>query len=221
MARFKPAASRSERFDLYQHVTDQIVAALDQGVRPWVKPWSAEHLAGRVSRPLRACGKNYRGINASSYGSPPRRRAMARPIGSPSGRPSSWAAMSARASTGPRSAISTGSPAGPSTRTPARPPSSTYPSSRPTRYLVPSSARTCRRISPRLRPCCPRRRQKKPASRMPRLSSPIPGPTSAMVATGPATRSQRIGSACRPSRPSPRGRILQHSPARNLSLDSR
>jgi len=63
MARFKPSAARSERFDLYQHVTDQIVAALDQGVRPWVKPWSTEHLAGRVSRPLRACGKNYRGIN--------------------------------------------------------------------------------------------------------------------------------------------------------------
>ena len=79
MARSRPAASRSERFDLYQHVTDQIVAALDQGVRPWVKPWSAEHLAGRVSRPLRACGKNYRGINclvlwlaatAKGYGSP-------------------------------------------------------------------------------------------------------------------------------------------------------
>ena len=79
MARFRPAASRSERFDLYQHVTDQIVAALDQGVRPWVKPWSTEHLAGRVSRPLRACGKNYRGINclvlwltatAKGYGSP-------------------------------------------------------------------------------------------------------------------------------------------------------
>ena len=79
MARFKPGAARSERFDLYQHVTDQIVAALDQGVRPWVKPWSAEHLSGRVSRPLRACGKNYRGINclvlwltatAKGYGSP-------------------------------------------------------------------------------------------------------------------------------------------------------
>ena len=63
MARFKPAVARSERFDLYQHVTDQIVAALDQGVRPWVKPWNADHLACRVGRPLRACGKGYRGIN--------------------------------------------------------------------------------------------------------------------------------------------------------------
>jgi len=28
--------------DLYQAVTDQIVAALEQGVAPWVKPWSEE-----------------------------------------------------------------------------------------------------------------------------------------------------------------------------------
>lgn len=63
MARFKAAVARNERFDLYQHVTDQIVAALDQGVRPWVKPWNADHLACRAGRPLRACGKGYRGIN--------------------------------------------------------------------------------------------------------------------------------------------------------------
>ena len=79
MAMSQPASSRSERFDLYQHVTDQIVTALDQGVRPWVQPWNAEHLARRVSRPLRAGGKNYRGINvlvlwltaaAKDYGPP-------------------------------------------------------------------------------------------------------------------------------------------------------
>jgi len=28
--------------DLYQSITDQIVAALEQGVAPWVKPWSEE-----------------------------------------------------------------------------------------------------------------------------------------------------------------------------------
>lgn len=49
--------------DVYQRVTDQIVAALEQGVRPWVKPWSAEHAAGRITRPLRANGVPYRGIN--------------------------------------------------------------------------------------------------------------------------------------------------------------
>ncbi len=49
--------------DLYQHVTDQIVASLEQGVRPWMKPWNAEHAAGRITRPLRANGIPYQGIN--------------------------------------------------------------------------------------------------------------------------------------------------------------
>jgi antirestriction protein ArdC len=39
--------------DLYNKVTDQIVASLEQGVRPWTKPWSAEHAAGRITRPLK------------------------------------------------------------------------------------------------------------------------------------------------------------------------
>ena len=49
--------------DLYQRVTDQIVASLEQGVRPWMKPWNAEHAAGRITRPLRANGIPYQGIN--------------------------------------------------------------------------------------------------------------------------------------------------------------
>ena len=32
-------------------------------MRPWLKPWSVERLAGRVTRPLRATGEPYRGIN--------------------------------------------------------------------------------------------------------------------------------------------------------------
>lgn len=49
--------------DLYMRVTNAIVADLEAGVRSWTKPWSAEHLAGRISRPLRATGEPYRGIN--------------------------------------------------------------------------------------------------------------------------------------------------------------
>ena len=49
--------------DLYQKVTDGIVASLEQGVRPWMKPWNAEHAAGRITRPLRANGIAYQGIN--------------------------------------------------------------------------------------------------------------------------------------------------------------
>jgi antirestriction protein ArdC len=49
--------------DLYERVTAQIVASLEQGVRPWLKPWNAEHAAGRITRPLRSNGIPYQGIN--------------------------------------------------------------------------------------------------------------------------------------------------------------
>ena len=49
--------------DVYQRITDQIVSALEQDVRPWLKPWNAEHAAGRITRPLRANGIPYQGIN--------------------------------------------------------------------------------------------------------------------------------------------------------------
>ncbi len=53
----------STKQDLYARITSRIVADLEQGVRPWVKPWSGEHLAGKISRPLRHNGVPYRGIN--------------------------------------------------------------------------------------------------------------------------------------------------------------
>ena len=40
------------RADLYTRITTRIVADLEQGVRPWFKPWNAEHAAGRITRPL-------------------------------------------------------------------------------------------------------------------------------------------------------------------------
>jgi antirestriction protein ArdC len=49
--------------DIYQRVTAQIVTSLEQGVRPWLKPWNAEHAAGRITRPLRGNGVPYQGIN--------------------------------------------------------------------------------------------------------------------------------------------------------------
>lgn len=51
------------RPDIYSRVTDAIVAELEAGVRPWVKPWSAAPGAGVVRRPLRACGQPYTGVN--------------------------------------------------------------------------------------------------------------------------------------------------------------
>jgi antirestriction protein ArdC len=44
-------------------VTAKIVASLEEGVRPWMKPWSGENAAGRISRPLRHNGTAYSGIN--------------------------------------------------------------------------------------------------------------------------------------------------------------
>jgi hypothetical protein len=56
-------APEHTRPDLYSRVTAQIVEDLQRGVRPWTKPWSAEHLAGRITRPLRHSGQPYSGIN--------------------------------------------------------------------------------------------------------------------------------------------------------------
>ena len=49
--------------DVYTRITDQIVAELEKGTRPWQKPWDAAHRAGPVSRPLRGNGQPYAGIN--------------------------------------------------------------------------------------------------------------------------------------------------------------
>ncbi|MCC8978889.1 ArdC family protein [Bradyrhizobium acaciae] len=51
------------RRDVYQAITDQIIAELERGVRPWRKPWSADHMAGKVLFPLRHNGIPYRGVN--------------------------------------------------------------------------------------------------------------------------------------------------------------
>ena len=54
---------KAERGDVYSRVTDRIIEQLSQGVRPWLKPWNAEHAAGRITRPLRHNGEPYHGIN--------------------------------------------------------------------------------------------------------------------------------------------------------------
>jgi antirestriction protein ArdC len=47
------------RRDIHQEVTDSIVAALEEGVAPWVKPWNAEH-----GMPCNAStGRQYNGVN--------------------------------------------------------------------------------------------------------------------------------------------------------------
>ena len=69
----------SSRSDLYSRITGKIIADLEQGVRPWHRPWNAGNMEGRVMRPLRHNGVPYQGINTimlwmaavtNGYGSP-------------------------------------------------------------------------------------------------------------------------------------------------------
>src|ERR1700741_3671562 len=55
-----------EKQDVYTRITNKIIASLEQGVRPWMKPWNAEHAAGRITRPVRHNGQPYTGINILS-----------------------------------------------------------------------------------------------------------------------------------------------------------
>jgi antirestriction protein ArdC len=56
-------STQTERKDVYTRVTERIIFDLEQGVRTWLKPWHAEHAAGRITKPLRHNGTPYRGMN--------------------------------------------------------------------------------------------------------------------------------------------------------------
>jgi antirestriction protein ArdC len=49
--------------DVYDRITNRIIQSLETGVRPWLKPWNADHAAGKITRPLRHNGQPYSGIN--------------------------------------------------------------------------------------------------------------------------------------------------------------
>jgi antirestriction protein ArdC len=66
--------------DIYRKITDQIVSELEKDVRPWCKPWNAEHTAGRITRPLRANGIPYNGINILMLWSAAMEKGYAAPI---------------------------------------------------------------------------------------------------------------------------------------------
>lgn len=73
--------------DVYERITAQIVTELEKGVRPWFKPWNAEHAAGRITRPLRFNGIPYRGINVLMLWSEAMSKGIPRRSGLPSNRP--------------------------------------------------------------------------------------------------------------------------------------
>ncbi|WP_171182283.1 ArdC family protein [Ruegeria sp. HKCCD8929] len=49
------------KFDVYSHVTNQILDELKKGTVPWRKPWSGGQ--GGLTLPRRVTGEHYRGIN--------------------------------------------------------------------------------------------------------------------------------------------------------------
>lgn len=49
--------TQSQKFDIYQDITNRIIAALEKGTMPWVKPWVAGLPQNAVS------GRYYNGIN--------------------------------------------------------------------------------------------------------------------------------------------------------------
>lgn len=68
------------RTDIYAQITEKLVAALEKGVRPWVQPWSAGHVKGRVTRPLRHNGEPYTGMNVLLLWSESMARGFASPM---------------------------------------------------------------------------------------------------------------------------------------------
>jgi antirestriction protein ArdC len=53
----------TEKTDIYQEVTDRIIASLEAGKAPWLKPWK-DGKAGSVNEPHNAVtGRRYNGIN--------------------------------------------------------------------------------------------------------------------------------------------------------------
>lgn len=49
------------QFDVYQAVTDQIIASIEAGTPAWRKPWTGDE--GGIPFPRRSTGEHYRGIN--------------------------------------------------------------------------------------------------------------------------------------------------------------
>jgi len=52
--------------DVYQEITDRVIAALERGVNPWRKPWTSTGSAAASGMPHNAVtGRPYRGINVA------------------------------------------------------------------------------------------------------------------------------------------------------------
>jgi antirestriction protein ArdC len=60
---WKANRDATERRDPMQEFADKIVAALESGVKPWVRPWDPEKCAGPQAPFNPTTGQNYHGVN--------------------------------------------------------------------------------------------------------------------------------------------------------------
>ena len=65
LAPVKPCrAAKGKNSDLYQSVTDSVIAQLEAGRVPWVQPWGRPEIAAPLGLPKNAqTGRNYSGVN--------------------------------------------------------------------------------------------------------------------------------------------------------------
>ncbi len=53
-----------QRDNLYREITDKIIAELEQGIVPWVKPWTSSHQLCPLGLPVNGLTRrSYSGIN--------------------------------------------------------------------------------------------------------------------------------------------------------------
>ena len=58
--------AQKEKFNVYDHITQTILAQLEAGTVPWRKPWTGG--GGGIPIPLRHEGTSYQGINVCCFG---------------------------------------------------------------------------------------------------------------------------------------------------------
>ena len=68
------------RVDVYERITDRIVADLKKGVRPWMQPWHSSNALDRITRPLRHNRLPYSGMNVLLLWSEAVTRGFANPM---------------------------------------------------------------------------------------------------------------------------------------------
>jgi antirestriction protein ArdC len=71
MSKMKTNYRAGSRRDLYQDITDRIVAAIEEGTPPWRRPWDPDKCGGPAMPRNAVSGHRYRGMNVLTLGMSP------------------------------------------------------------------------------------------------------------------------------------------------------